>query len=111
MSLKDRVAIITGAARGIGRACAERFLAADVAGVVLADIDSTAAAAVAVELDPGGGRVLAVPVDLTSRDEVNSMVEKTVDRFGRLDILVNNAGIAGSKGEMQEQEEVLINMQ
>lgn len=105
MSLKDRVAIITGAARGIGRACAERFLAADAAGVVLADIDSTAATATAVEMDPGGGRVLAVPVDLTCRDEVNSMVEKTLEKFGRLDILVNNAGIAGSNGGLEEQDE------
>ena len=105
MSLKDRVAIITGAARGIGRACAERFLAADAAGVVLADIDSTAATAAAVEMDPGGGSVLAVPVDLTCRDEVNIMVEKTLAKFGRLDILVNNAGIAGSNGGLEEQDE------
>ncbi len=105
MPLKDRVAIITGAARGIGRACAERFLAAGAAGVVLADIDAAAATAAAVQMDPGGERALAVQVDLTRRDEVEGMVETTLAKFGDLDILVNNAGIAGSPGGLEEHGE------
>ena len=105
MPLKDRVAIITGAARGIGRACAERFLAADAAGVVLADIDAAAATAAAVQMDPGGERVLAIQVDLTRREEVEGMVETTLAKFGDLDILVNNAGIAGSPGGLEEHGE------
>lgn len=105
MPLKDRVAIITGAARGIGRACAERFLAAGAAGVALADIDAAGAAAAAVEMDPGGGRALAVRVDLTRREEVEEMVEKTLGKFGDLDILVNNAGIAGPEGALEEHTE------
>lgn len=105
MPLKDRVAIITGAARGIGRACAERFLAAGAGGVVLADIDAAGAAAAAVEMDPGGGRVLAVQVDLTRREEVEGMVEKALGKFGGLDILVNNAGIAGASGGLEEHGE------
>tara|TARA_B100000809_G_scaffold249895_1_gene281727 strand:- start:795 stop:1544 length:750 start_codon:yes stop_codon:yes gene_type:complete len=105
MPLKDRVAIITGAARGIGRACAERFLAAGAAGVVLADIDAAAATAAAVQMDPGGERALAVQVDLTRRDEVEEMVETTLAKFGDLDILVNNAGIAGSPGGLEEHGE------
>ena len=105
MPLKDRVAIITGAARGIGRACAERFLAAGAAGVVLADIDAAAATAAAVQMDPGGERALAVQVDLTRCDEVEGMVETTLAKFGDLDILVNNAGIAGSPGGLEEHGE------
>ncbi|MEE3180332.1 MAG: glucose 1-dehydrogenase [Planctomycetota bacterium] len=105
MPLKDRVAIITGAARGIGRACAERFLAAGAAGVVLADIDAAAATAAAVQMDPGGERVLAVQVDLTRREEVEGMVETTLAKFGDLDILVNNAGIAGAPGGLEEHGE------
>ena len=105
MPLKDRVAIITGAARGIGRACAERFLAAGAAGVVLADIDAAAATAAAVQMDPGGERALAVQVDLTRRDEVEGMVATTLAKFGALDILVNNAGIAGSPGGLEEHGE------
>ena len=105
MPLKDRVAIITGAARGIGRACAERFLAADAAGVVLADIDAAAATAAAVQMDPGGERVLAIQVDLTRREEVEGMVETTLAKFGDLDILVNNAGIAGAPGGLEEHDE------
>ena len=105
MPLKDRVAIITGAARGIGLACAERFLAAGAAGVVLADIDAAAATAAAVQMDPGGERVLAVQVDLTRREEVEEMVETTLAKFGNLDILVNNAGIAGAPGGLEEHGE------
>ena len=105
MPLKDRVAIITGAARGIGRACAERFLAAGAAGVVLADIDAAAATAAAVQMDPGGERVLAIQVDLTRREEVEGMVETTLAKFGDLDILVNNAGIAGAPGGLEEHDE------
>ena len=108
MPLKDRVAIVTGAARGIGRACAERFLAAGAAGVVLADIDAAAATAAAVQMDPGGERVLAIQVDLTRREEVEGMVETTLAKFGGIDILVNNAGIAGPPGGLEEHgEEVL----
>ena len=105
MPLKDRVAIITGAARGIGRACAERFFEAGAEGIVLADIDAAAATAAAVQMDPGGERALAVQVDLTRRDEVEGMVETTLAKFGDLDILVNNAGIAGSPGGLEEHGE------
>ena len=105
MPLQDRVAIITGAARGIGRACAERFLAAGAAGVVLADIDAAGATAAAVQMDPGGERALAIQVDLTRREEVEGMVESALAKFGVIDILVNNAGIAGSPGGLEEHGE------
>lgn len=105
MPLKDRVAIITGAARGIGRACAERFLEARASGVVIADIDRTAGETTAQALEPSGQRVLFVPTDITRRSEVESLVGATLERFGRLDVLVNNAGIAGRQGPMESHSE------
>ena len=105
MPLKDRVAIITGAARGIGRACAERFFEAGAEGIVLADIDAAGATAAAVQMDPGGERVLAIQADLTRREEVEEMVETTLAKFGAIDILVNNAGIAGPPGGLEEHGE------
>jgi 3-oxoacyl-[acyl-carrier protein] reductase len=90
--LADRVALVTGAGRGIGRALALALAEAG-ADVVVADIDVTAAEAVAAEISAGGRRGLAIEVDVTDRVAVASMVETTVDTLGRLDILVNNAGI------------------
>ena len=92
MKLRNKVAIITGAASGIGLATAHVF-AAEGARVVLADIDAirteTASAAVA----QAGGETLAVRVDVTDRESVDAMVAATLKRFGRIDCLVNNAGI------------------
>jgi NAD(P)-dependent dehydrogenase (short-subunit alcohol dehydrogenase family) len=95
MKLDGKVAVITGAARGLGRACAERFLQ-EGAKLVLADIDGEELARTADAL----GRpeqVLAVPTDVTSRAEVDGLVAAAVARFGRLDIMLNNAGIARSQ--------------
>jgi 3-oxoacyl-[acyl-carrier protein] reductase len=105
MSLDSRVAIITGAARGIGRACAEAFLRAGALGVVIADIDETQGTKTASELDPGGRRVLFVRTDVTRKVDHEAMVEETLRRFGRLDILVNNAGIAGAQGGLETHGE------
>jgi len=92
MKLRNKVAIITGAASGIGLATAHVF-AAEGARVVLADIDAgrteTAGAAVA----NAGGETLAVRVDVTDRESVDAMVAATLARFWRIDCLVNNAGI------------------
>jgi NAD(P)-dependent dehydrogenase (short-subunit alcohol dehydrogenase family) len=92
MKLEGRVAVVTGAARGIGRACAERFLA-EGAKVVIADVDSARLNETAAEIG-GPDRVLAVMTDVSKKDQVDALVAKAVEKFGRIDIMVNNAGIA-----------------
>ena len=90
--LDGKVAIVTGAGRGIGRAIALR-LAREEARVACADLDEANAGKVASEIEAAGGEALAVRVDVTQRANAERMVGETVSRFGRLDILVNNAGI------------------
>ncbi len=92
MRLQERVAIITGAAQGIGRAYALRF-AREGAHVVAADIRADAAAAVAEECARCGPAALAVPVDVADEASTVGLAERTMERFGRIDVLVNNAAI------------------
>ena len=92
MQLKDKVAIITGGGRGIGRAIAIAY-AVEGARIVIAARSSAQLDEVATEITAQGGEVLAVPTDLRIREEVEHLVQKTVSHFGRIDILVNNAGI------------------
>jgi NAD(P)-dependent dehydrogenase (short-subunit alcohol dehydrogenase family) len=87
--LTDKVAVVTGAASGIGFALCEAFAAAGMR-VVLADIDPAALEAAAERL---GGDVLAVPTDVTSWDAVDELEARTVDRFGAVHVLCNNAGV------------------
>jgi 3-oxoacyl-[acyl-carrier protein] reductase len=86
--LDGKTAIITGSARGIGRATAERF-AAEGAQVTINDIDGDVAEQAAGEIQ---GETIAVSGDLTKPDACDDVVQKTVDAFGKVDILVNNAG-------------------
>jgi NAD(P)-dependent dehydrogenase (short-subunit alcohol dehydrogenase family) len=90
-----RVAVVTGAAGGIGRATAERLLASGCS-VVVADLDEAAAERTAAELDPAGSGTLAVGADVTDSRSVGELMDATVRRFGGMDVLVNNAGRAGS---------------
>ena len=89
---EGRVAIVTGAGRGIGRALAERF-ASDGAAVVVADLAEAAADETVGAVEAAGGRAIAVHADVTRREDVAALAATAMDRFGRIDILVNNAGI------------------
>jgi 2-dehydro-3-deoxy-L-rhamnonate dehydrogenase (NAD+) len=103
-SLQDKAAIITGAARGIGAAIAERFLKAG-ARVAFADLDDAEARRTAKELDPSGQRSVVVLVDVTQWAQASAMAQKVLDHFGTIDILVNNAGIAGPNKPLVEVSE------
>ncbi|WP_052665079.1 glucose 1-dehydrogenase [Nitriliruptor alkaliphilus] len=92
MRLQDKVALITGAAGGIGRASALRF-AAEGALVTCADLDGDGAQRTADAVTGAGGRALAVTVDVSRSEDCERMVAATEDAFGRLDVLFNNAGI------------------
>lgn len=89
MKLENKVAVVTGGARGIGRAIAERYVA-EGAKVAVADLLGDEASALATSL---GDAAMAVPLDVTSMESIDAMVKAVVDRFGGIDILVNNAAI------------------
>jgi glucose 1-dehydrogenase len=102
MKLAGKVAAITGAARGIGRACAERFLN-DGVKVVISDVDGEALAKTASEL----GRpddLRAVACDVAKRADVDRIVATAAKEFGRLDIMVNNAGVARNQNLLDISE-------
>ena len=91
-SMKDSVALVTGGARGIGRAIALRY-AQEGAAVFVADIDLAGAQAVAGEIRTAGGSADACLTDIGEPKESAAMVARAVARFGRLDVMVNNAGV------------------
>jgi len=95
MRLKDKVAIITGSAHGMGEAEA-RLFATEGAKVVVADVLAHDAEVVAAAIRAGGGEATAAKIDVTSEAEWKSLIDKTLTAYGRLDALVNNAGISGS---------------
>ena len=90
--LKDKVAVITGAASGIGAACARRF-AAEGASLVVSDISEQSCAAVAEELRGAGARFVVAAGDVTSRADTEAVTETARDSYGGIDVLVNSAGI------------------
>lgn len=92
--MNDRVALITGASSGIGRATAEAF-AAKGASVVLAARRQEELALLVTEIEAGGGKATAIKTDVSTATDVERMVAHAIEAFGRLDYAVNNAGIEG----------------
>jgi NAD(P)-dependent dehydrogenase (short-subunit alcohol dehydrogenase family) len=100
--LKDKVAVVTGGASGIGRAIAER-LAAEGMKLVLADIEEGALATAQKEMEAQGATVLAVPTDVSQPSEVEALAKKSVDAFGAVHVLCNNAGVGPPGGPLWER--------
>lgn len=103
MQHKGKVAIVTGAARGIGLACAQR-LAADGASVIIADIDSEGGQEAAAALEVAGHSASFVECDVGEKLDVRNLVSATLDNFGQIDILVNNAAVLDSVSVLDLKE-------
>lgn len=105
MSLENKTAIVTGAARGIGLACARR-LAEEGAKVVLCDVEEAEGTAAAAELSEAGHEARFMSCDVTERLDVRNLVTETVEAYDSIDVLVNNAGIAigGEFLEISEED-------
>jgi len=95
MRLKDKVAIVTGGAHGMGEAEA-RLFAKEGAAVVIADVLNDMGEAVAADINASQGRAMYVRTDVTSETDWKALIARTIQTYGKLDILVNNAGISGS---------------
>lgn len=107
MKLKDKVAIVTGARRGIGKAIALK-LAEEGAKVAVTDISKEDCQGVVEEIEKLGSQGLALELDVTKEDKIESVFEEVRNEFGKVDILVNNAGIYIQKN-MEEMETSEIN--
>ncbi|MFS2024588.1 3-hydroxybutyrate dehydrogenase [Massilia sp. GER05] len=92
MNMQDKVAVVTGAASGIGKEIAKTYFDHG-AKVAIADLNLEAAQAVAREFDPTGERALAVAMDVTNEEQVDAGIAQVADQFGGIDVLVSNAGI------------------
>ncbi|MBI3244972.1 MAG: SDR family NAD(P)-dependent oxidoreductase [Deltaproteobacteria bacterium] len=99
---KDRVAVVTGGASGIGRAMAERFAAAGMK-VVLADIEESALQQAEQEMRAAGATALGVLTDVAKAESVEALAQKTLEAFGGAHIVCNNAGVGGGFGPMWTQ--------
>lgn len=103
MRLAGKVAVVTGAAQGIGRACAERFLK-DGAKVVIGDVNEAQLARAAADLG-NPANLATLRTDVSKRADVDALVRLAADTFGRLDVIVNNAGIARTQQFLDITEE------
>ena len=97
MGLKDKVAVITGGAMGLGKAIG-LALANEGVHIAIADINDSEAGKTAKEIEQIGTRAIAITCDVRKSQDVQAAVAKTIETFGRIDILCNNAGIVGPQG-------------
>ncbi len=104
MRLKQKTVIVTGAGRGIGRAIA-LALAREGANVVVSDINLKEAKQVAQEIEDLGCASLAIRTDVTSKNDVDDLMSKTIEKFGALDIMVSNAGVSSMENVIDMPEE------
>ncbi len=104
MRLKDKIAIITGAGQGIGRAIALKF-ARENADIVIAEMNPDTAAQTTEEIKATGRQVMVLPVDVAAREQVKEMVERVLSHWGRIDVLVNNAGFDRGASLLKVKEE------
>ena len=104
MLLKDKVAIVTGARRGIGRGIVLEF-AKEGCNIVVSDIDEKESQIVVSEIEKLGVKGIAVKCDVSKKTEVDNLISETVKKFGKLDILVNNAGIFPFKSFLELTED------
>ena len=104
LGLVGKVALVTGAAQGIGKAIA-LLLAQNGADIVVSDINLEKAEETAKEIEGTGQRAMAIKVDVVHSEEVERMVQTILERFGHIDILINNAGIARDKLILRMTEE------
>ena len=103
--LAGKCAVVTGAANGIGLACARR-LAADGAAVALADVNAELGEAAAKQLREEGARAIFVATDVTQRAAIEALVNRAVDEYGRLDVMLNNAGVALTASVLEMSDEI-----
>lgn len=92
MKLKDKVAIVTGAASGMGKAIAELY-AKEGAKVIIADLNLEKAEAVSKEINENNGVAQAIEVNIVEQEDIDNMIDTAIESYGTLDILVNNAGV------------------
>jgi len=95
-NLKGRISIVTGGARGLGKAMAER-LGKEGATVVIADIDVPSMEKTVAEMNEAGYPTEGYRIDLTKTEEIDAMIDHVAKKYGRIDILINNAGIMRDK--------------
>ncbi|CAM5199848.1 NAD(P)-dependent dehydrogenase (Short-subunit alcohol dehydrogenase family) OS=Ureibacillus acetophenoni OX=614649 GN=SAMN05877842_11397 PE=3 SV=1 [Ureibacillus acetophenoni] len=108
MKLKDKVSIITGGASGIGKAIAESF-SKEGAVVVITDLPNSNGEDLSHRINEKGGKSIFLPADVTNEKDMEEVVIRTIDLFGRIDILHNNAGIATQKVPLEENDLITFN--